>query len=91
MPHVVVQLNVEDYEDFAAQWPKLGGTMKQHGADGVTVYRHNHYADAVIMTFDWADAQTLETFLEGEALRDAFRQAHAGEPQIMFVDSYSQS
>lgn len=88
MIHVMVRVQVEDFERFWEGFQTRGFPLRQsHGSHGVQVLCHTDDPQRVTLLFQWESRERLQGFLDDPIVQESMKKGGAmGPPEVTVLD-----
>lgn len=87
MVHVIIQHEVEDYDDWKPVFDDHARTREENGCRGGTLFRTPENPNELLAIFEWDDVDNAKSFVQSEDLREKMQQAGVvSDPEITFLE-----
>jgi heme-degrading monooxygenase HmoA len=88
MIHVMVRVQVEDFERFWEGFQTRGLPLRQsHGSQGVHVFHHADDPHRVTLLFQWESGERLQGFLDDPTVKESMKKGGAiGPPEVTVLN-----
>lgn len=88
MIHVMVRVQVEDFERFWEGFQTRGLPLRQrHGSHAAQIFRQADDPHRVTLLFQWESRERLQGFFEDPEVKESMKKGGTlGPPEVTFLD-----